>query len=122
MWQLWSPDWRFDSATFDRTAEAFDNPDFVDVVIHSYRHRFAYAPGDPAFEAIEQRLAAQPAIPVPTRVLHGGSDGVVPADQSERHARHFTGPCQRSVLPGIGHNLPQEAPDATVAAILGLLG
>ena len=69
LWQLWSPNWRFDDATFERTAASFDNPDFVEVVIHSYRHRFGWAPGDPGLEAIEERLAAMPHIGVPTIVL-----------------------------------------------------
>ena len=121
LWQLWSPNWRFDDATFERTAASFDNPDFVDVVIQSYRHRYGYAKGDPAFEEIERRLAAQPPIPVPTIVLHGGGDGVGPAEQSARHARHFTGFYRREVIPSVGHNLPQEAPEAVVEAIVELL-
>ncbi len=121
LWQLWSPSWRFADAVFQRSASAFDNADFVEVVIHSYRHRFGKVSGDPAAEAVERRLAAQPTINVPTIVLHGADDGVSPAELSERHRDHFTGEYQRSVLPGIGHNLPQEAPDATVAAIRMLL-
>jgi pimeloyl-ACP methyl ester carboxylesterase len=122
LWRLWSPGWAFDDLLFARTAASFANPDFVDVVIQSYRHRFGYAPGDPALDEVERRLAAQPAIPVPTVVLHGGDDGVTPAAQSERHARHFTGPYERRIVPGAGHNLPQETPGAMVAAVLGLLG
>lgn len=122
LWRLWSPTWRFDGATFDRTAESFDNPDFVDVVIQSYRHRFGYAPGDPTLDGIERRLAGQPTIPVRTCVLHGGDDGITPAEQSERHARFFTGPYERRVVPGVGHNLPQEAPGAVVEAVVQLLG
>ena len=76
LWRLWSPNWKFDDATYERTAKSFDNPDFVDIVIHSYRHRFGYAPGDPAFEAVERRLAAQPPITAPTIVLQGEGDGV----------------------------------------------
>src|SRR5207302_10714294 len=76
LWQEWSPTWRFDDATFDRTAPSFDNPDFVSVVIHSYRHRHGNAPGDGRLDAIEQRLAARPAITVPTVILHGGDDTV----------------------------------------------
>ncbi|MBC7799562.1 MAG: alpha/beta hydrolase, partial [Gemmatimonadaceae bacterium] len=120
LWQLWSPAWTFDDATFDRTAASFDNADFVDVVVHSYRHRFGYAPGDPAFDAIEQRLADRPPISVPSIVLHGDSDGVGPAVQSEQHGDHFTGPYARDVLPRIGHNVPQEAPEAFAAAVLRL--
>ena len=121
LWRLWSPSWAFDDATFERTAASFDNPDFVDVVVQSYRHRFGLAPGDPALAGIEQRLAGQPTITVPTVVLHGDDDGVGPAAQSERQGRHFTGPCTRQVVPGAGHNLPQEAPGSFALAVLGLL-
>ena len=121
LWRLWSPHWRFDDATYDRTAASFDNPDFVDVVIHSYRHRFGSAPGDPALAAIEQRLAAQPPIRVPTVVLHGGGDGVTPPEGSVGHARFFTGPFERRVIPMAGHNLPQEVPGPLVEAVLGLI-
>jgi len=121
LWRLWSPGWAFEDATFERTAASFDNPDFVDVVVQSYRHRFGLALGDPALAGIEQRLARQPAITVPTVALHGDNDGVSPAAQSERHARHFTGPYTRQVVPGAGHNLPQEAPGSFALAVLGLL-
>jgi pimeloyl-ACP methyl ester carboxylesterase len=117
LWQLWSPNWHFDDATFERTAVSFDNPDFVEVVIQSYRHRFGLAPGDPSLEAIEERLAAQPPIAVPTIVLHGACDGVSPPQGSKAHARHFTGPYQRRVVPVAGHFLPQEAPAALVEAL-----
>jgi pimeloyl-ACP methyl ester carboxylesterase len=121
IWRLWSPNWRFDDATFERSAVSFDNPDFVAVVIQSYRHRYGYAPGDPALIDIERRLAAQPTIGVPTIVLHGDGDGVGPAAGSEKHARHFTGSYARRVIPVVGHNLPQEAPEPTVTAILDLI-
>lgn len=121
LWRLWSPGWAFDDAVFERTAPAFDNPDFVDVVVHSYRHRFGHAPGDPALAGIEQRLARRPAIAVPTVALHGDDDGVGPAAESAGHARHFTGPYTRQVVPGVGHNLPQEAPGSFAMAVLGLL-
>jgi pimeloyl-ACP methyl ester carboxylesterase len=121
LWQLWSPEWRFDEATFERTAPAFDNPDFVDVVIQSYRHRYGYAKGDPALEPIEAELAKQPRIGVPTINLHGGADGVGPAPRDDNQARHFTGPYERRLLPGVGHNVPQEAPAATVAALRDLM-
>jgi pimeloyl-ACP methyl ester carboxylesterase len=120
IWSIWSPHWTFDDATFERSAVSFDNPDFVAVTIQSYRHRFGYAPGDPALEAIEQRLAAQPAITVPTIVLHGEASGIQPPESSEKHGRFFTGPYQRRVLPRIGHNLPQEAPQAVADAVLEL--
>ena len=115
--QLWSPNWRFDDATFERTAASFDNPDFVEVVIQSYRHRYGLAPGDPDLDGIEERLAAQPAIAVPTVVLHGAADGVSPPQSSEAHARFFTGPYQRRVVPVAGHFLPQEAPAAVIEAL-----
>jgi pimeloyl-ACP methyl ester carboxylesterase len=121
IWQLWSPNWRFDDTTYDRTAVSFDNPDFVDVVIHSYRHRFGYADGDPSLEAIERALAAKPRISVPTIVLHGDGSGLSPSESSLRHAAFFTGPYQRRVIPSVGHNLPQEAPNAFADAVLELV-
>ena len=122
LWRLWSPNWRFDEPTFERTAKSFDNPDFVDVAIQSYRHRYGYAAGDPALEAIERRLAQKPTIRVPTIVLHGEADGVTPAEQSEAHAKFFTGPYQRRLIPRAGHNLPQEEPQIFADAVLELLG
>lgn len=121
LWRLWSPHWRFDDATYERTAASFDNPDFVDVVIQSYRHRFGYASGDPALEAIEQCLAAQPPIPVPTVVLHGGGDGVTPPEGSAEHGRFFIGRYSRRVIPEAGHNLPQEEPGTVTEAVLTLV-
>jgi pimeloyl-ACP methyl ester carboxylesterase len=122
IWQIWSPDWAFDDATYENSAVSYDNPDFVAVTLQSYRHRFGYAAGDPALEPIERRLAAQPAIAVPTIVLHGASSGIQPPEASEKHTRFFAGPCQRRVLPKIGHNLPQEAPRAFADAVLELVG
>jgi len=113
--------WAFDEATYDRTAASFDNPDFVDVVIHSYRCRYGYADGDPDLEPIEQPLAAQPKISVPTIVLHGDGSGLSPPESSLPHAAFFTGPYQRRVIPTAGHNLPQEAPNAVVDAVLELI-
>jgi len=121
LWRLWSPNWRFDDSTYNRTAASFDNEDFVDVVIHSYRHRFGWAPGDAALEAIEERLAAMPPIDVPTVVLHGGADGVAPVQGTERHARFFSGPYVHRVIPDAGHFLAWEAPDAIVAAVRELV-
>jgi pimeloyl-ACP methyl ester carboxylesterase len=122
IWQIWSPDWTFDDATYEKSAASFDNPDFVAVTIQSYRHRFGYAAGDPTLEPIEQHLAAQPAITVPTIVLHGASSGIQPPAGSQPHARLFAGPYQRRVLPKIGHNLPQEAPRVVADAVLELAG
>jgi pimeloyl-ACP methyl ester carboxylesterase len=121
LWQLWSPNWQFDEATYARTARSFDNADFVEVVIHSYRHRFGYAAGDPALEAVEQRLAAQPVIGVPTTVLHGAGNGVSRPDSSAQQARCFSGPYERRVIPVVGHNIPQEAPSVMAQAVLDML-
>ncbi len=121
LWRLWSPTWRFDDTAYARTAAAFDNPDFVAVVIHSYRHRFGLAPGDPAVEDTERRLAGQPPITVPTVSLHGSDNGVSPPVTSEGHARFFTGPYERRLIPGVGHNLPQEAPGDFADAVLRLV-
>jgi pimeloyl-ACP methyl ester carboxylesterase len=121
LWHLWSPSWRFEDATYDRTASSFNNPDFVAVVIHSYRHRFGLVPGDPVVEDTEHRLTAHPAISVPTIVLHGSDNGVAPPGISERHERFFTGPYERRVVPGIGHNVPQEAPQQFATAVLSLI-
>src|SRR5579872_1932529 len=121
LWKLWSPNWNFDEATYQRTGESFENPDFVDVVIQSYRHRYGNAPGDPALEPIEQLLAEQPKIAVPTIVLHGAADGVGPPENSERHSHHFTSRYERRVIPVAGHFLPNETPDAVVQAVLDLL-
>lgn len=120
LWRLWSPNWAFDDETFDRTAASWDNPDYVEVVVHSYRHRYAAAPGDPALEAIERRLAARPRIAVPTVVLDGEADGVAPSAAGDRHAAMFTGPYRRVLVPRAGHFLPREAPEAVVDAVLSL--
>jgi pimeloyl-ACP methyl ester carboxylesterase len=121
LWRLWSPNWKFDDATYDRTAKSFDNPDFVDVVIHSYRHRFGYAPGDPAFEAIERQLAMQPAISVPTIAIQGEGDGVNVAGPQPVQQRFFTGRFERRMVPVIGHDVPQEAPAETAKAVLEVI-
>jgi pimeloyl-ACP methyl ester carboxylesterase len=117
LWELWSPNYRFSDADYAKTAAAFDNPDFVAVVIQSYRHRYGNAPGDPRYEAVEARLAERPPISVPTVVLHGEADGVGPSAGSEGHARFFTGGYRREVIPVAGHFLPREAPDKVVAAL-----
>lgn len=121
LWQLWSPTWRFDDATFARSAPAFDNPDFVDVVIQSYRHRFGLVPGDPAYAEIEARLAAQPAITVPTLTFDGADDGVRPPAPAAAHGHRFTGPRTHTVVPGVGHNMPQEVPSIFADAVLSLI-
>lgn len=120
LWRLWSPTWAFDASTFEQTASAFDNPDFVEVVIHSYRHRFGAVAGDPALDAIESKLAAQPRITVPSMVLLGGDDGVDPPKTTDDNAAHFSGCYERRIITGAGHNLPQEKPEAFVDAVESL--
>ena len=121
LWRDWSPGWRFDDATFERAAVAFDNPDFVPVVIHSYRHRHGNAPSDPRFDAIERRLAERPRIEVPSMILHGRDDGVDVPRHSEKHPALFPGGTERRVIPDAGHFLPREQPGAVVEALLSLL-
>jgi pimeloyl-ACP methyl ester carboxylesterase len=121
LWRLWSPHWRFDDATYARSAASFDNPDFVAVVVHSYRHRFGLVPGDPALEDTERRLTAQPQIGVPAITLDGEGDGVTRAGGGRSHARHFSGRHERRVIPLVGHNLPQEAPREFTQAVLDLV-
>ena len=121
LWQEWSPTWRFDDATFDRPAASFDNPDFVPLVIHSYRHRHGNAPGDPRLDAIERRLAARPPITVPTTILHGGDDAVSPPGRSEGHLSLFPAGTERRVVAGVGHFMPREEPAAVVDALLKAL-
>jgi pimeloyl-ACP methyl ester carboxylesterase len=121
LWEEWSPAWDFDEATFDRTVTAHDNPDYVGVVIHSYRHRFGLAPGDPAYAGMQRRLASLPPIPVPSVTLDGDADGVLPADDGRASASKFTGRRIHRVVPGAGHNVPQEAPEAFAAAVMELI-
>ena len=120
LWQLWSPSWQFEEASYLRSAQSFDNPDFVEVTIHSYRHRFGLVPGDEALQSIEAQLATQPIIRVPTIVLHGRDDGVAPLEGSLRHQRFFSGRYERREIDKAGHNLPQEAPVAFAEAIMAL--
>jgi pimeloyl-ACP methyl ester carboxylesterase len=118
LWRMWSPNWAFDDATFEKTAPSFDNEDFIDVVLHSYRHRTDSVAGDPNYAFVEAQLAAKPRISVPTIVLQGADDNVTTAKSSDTHARYFTSDYQRRVLPGIGHNPPQEAPQAFADAVI----
>jgi pimeloyl-ACP methyl ester carboxylesterase len=117
LWQRNSPTWRFDEATLDRHTSAFDNPDYVDVVIHSYRHRLGLAAGYAPYEDVEKRLAALPAITVPTITLDGDADGVVPATDGKSTAAKFTGGRQHRVVSNVGHNLPEEAPKEFADAV-----
>jgi pimeloyl-ACP methyl ester carboxylesterase len=123
LWRDWSPGYRFDDTTFERTAVSFDNPDFVEVVIHSYRHRHGHAPGEPRFDAIERRLAARPPITVPTVILHGGDDGVSLSGATAEELARFPAGTARHVVAGAGHFLPREPTGvpAVVDALLTLL-
>jgi pimeloyl-ACP methyl ester carboxylesterase len=117
IWQLASPRWTFDDATFDRSAASFDNPDHVDIVIHNYRWRLGLAQGEPRYDEVETRLAAAPAISVPTITLEGDANGAPHPDPSA-YARKFSGRYEHRIITGgIGHNLPQEAPEAFTQAI-----
>jgi pimeloyl-ACP methyl ester carboxylesterase len=118
LWEQWSPDWDFDDATFDRSAAAHDNPDYVDVVIHSYRHRFGQAAGDPQYADLQRRLVPLPPITVPAATLDGDADGVLPASDGRASASKFTARRIHRVVPGAGHNVPQEAPEAFAAAVM----
>ncbi len=121
LWRLWSPNHRFAPGAWERTAASFDNPDFVEVVIQSYRHRYGVVPGDPALDAIEARLAQGPPIAVPAIVLDGAADGVGPAPQGDPDRARFTWPgYRRRLVPVAGHFLPREAPEAVVDALLEL--
>jgi len=124
LWQTWSPTWHFSDETYNRTAVSFDNPDFVDVVIHSYRHRYGNAPGEPRFKAMEQQLAERPKIQIPSIVLYGADDGIArpPAESPPAERAAFTSLRARRVVAGAGHFLPREKPDAVSSAMLELLG
>jgi pimeloyl-ACP methyl ester carboxylesterase len=117
IWRRNSPRWAFDVTDLDRAAQAFDNPDYVDVVIHSYRHRLGQATGAPEYAEVEAALGLTPAITVPAVTLDGTADGNFPATDGSPHAARFTGPRLHRQIPNAGHNLPQEAPDAFVTAI-----
>ncbi|SHN77075.1 alpha/beta fold hydrolase [Bradyrhizobium erythrophlei] len=121
LWRQWSPNWHFDEATFERTAAAFDNPDYVDVVIHSYRHRYGLVDGDPRYADLERRLAAQPVIAAPTITLDGDADGVNPPTDGTAHAAKFGRRVAHRVIPHAGHNLPQEEPEAFATAVMDVL-
>ena len=121
LWTSWSPGWHFDDATFARSAAAFENPDFIDVVIHSYRHRYGLVAGDPAYALLQDKLAALPPIGVPAITFDGADDGVMPIEGSAHHASHFTDARVHRVVPGCGHNMPQEAPRVFADAVLELI-
>lgn len=118
VWTRNSPKWNYTEADLDRAAETFVNPDYISVVTHVYRHRLLYAPGDPDYAEIETALLAQPPIPVPAVTLDGLDDGNFPATNGSSSAKYFTGPRVHHQVPGAGHNLPQEAPQAFIDAVI----
>jgi len=122
LWETWSPTWRFSDETFNRTAPSFDNPDFVDVVVHSYRHRMGNAPGEPRFLETEKRLAERPKINVPVITLYGANDGIArPAPQNPSERNQLPSLVARRVISGAGHFLPREKPEVVASAIVEVL-
>jgi pimeloyl-ACP methyl ester carboxylesterase len=116
LWTNNSPTWKFDDATFNRSAASFDNPDYVDIVIHNYRWRLGLAPGFAKYDEYEKRLATAPVISVPTITMDGDSNGIVPASDGKAYAAKFSGP-RSHVVVHAGHNVPQEAPQAFADAV-----
>jgi pimeloyl-ACP methyl ester carboxylesterase len=122
IWQIASPKWNFDDATFDRSAASFDNPDHVGIVIHNYRWRLGLAEGEPKYDDLEKRLAQAPIIAVPTITLEGDANGA-PHPEPSAYAKKFSGKyAHRTITGGIGHNLPQEAPQAFAQAVIDVDG
>jgi pimeloyl-ACP methyl ester carboxylesterase len=122
IWQIVSPHWNFDNATFERSAASFDNPDHVSIVIHNYRWRLGLAEGEPKYDELEMQLAKGPVITVPTITLEGDANGAPHADASS-YAKKFSGRYMHRVITGgIGHNLPQEAPQAFAQAVIDVAG
>ncbi|MFJ4468085.1 alpha/beta fold hydrolase [Streptomyces sp. NPDC089424] len=122
IWKFNSPTWDFDDATFERTAAAFSHPDYVAIVVHNYRWRLSLAAGDPRYDALEKRLAAAPAIGVPTITLDGEVDPFTPPGDGAAYRDKFTGKYAHRTLKGIGHNVPQEAPEAFAQAVIDVHG
>ena len=123
LWETWSPTWKFTDEEYNKTAVSFDNPDFVDVVIHSYRHRIRNAPGEPRFEEMERVLAQRPPIDVPTIVLHPTDDGVTgrPSTNAAADKANFSQLVDRRIVEGAGHFMPREKPEAVSTALLDVL-
>jgi pimeloyl-ACP methyl ester carboxylesterase len=124
LWDTWSPEWHYTDEAYARSAPSFDNPDFVDVVVHSYRHRVMNAPGEPRFLEMERRLAEQPPVTVPAIVLAPGATGLGgrPSPNATGDQRRFTNLVARRVVEGAGHDLPAHRPDAVAEALLELVG
>ena len=122
LWDTWAPDWNFSDEDFNRAASAFDNPDFVDIVIHSYRHRHKNALGEQRFLEAERQLAEQPRITVPSIVLLAGASGFGrPSDDASREEDRFPGMVARRIVEGAGHDVPTQRPDAVADALIELL-
>lgn len=121
LWKLWSPTWNFDDSTFSGSIQTFENPDFADIVAHSYRHRFNLVAGDPAYGEIEARLALQPVIQVPSIILEGKDDGVDPPMPFDLDRPHFVGRYEKILVSNAGHNLPQEVPEQYAEAVMRLV-
>jgi pimeloyl-ACP methyl ester carboxylesterase len=121
LWSNWSPTWKFTGETFEATAASFSNPDFVAIVVHSYRHRYGLAKGDPKFEPIEKELQKLPTIKIPAIVLDAEADGVEPIAGTGKDEKYFQGGYERRIAKGIGHNLPQEDPTEFAHALLSFI-
>ena len=122
LWETWAPTWTYTDETFNRSAPSFDNPDFVDIVVHSYRHRHMNAPGEERFIEVERKLAVGPPITVPSIVLRGGDSGLgAPSEDPSEDERNFTNLVARRIVAGAGHDLPVQRPDAVSEALLELL-
>jgi pimeloyl-ACP methyl ester carboxylesterase len=124
LWDTWSPQWQYTDEAYGRSAPSFDNPDFVDVVVHSYRHRLVNAPGEARFLEVERRLAEQPSVDVPAIVLAPGATGLGgrPSENPAGDQRRFTKLVARRIIEGAGHDLPAHRPDAVADALLELVG
>ena len=121
MWSTWSPSWNYDDATYNLSSPSFENNDFTDVVIHSYRHRFGLVNGDPKYDSIEQQLTKQPPIKVPSITIDGASDGVTGLSNPKKLEEKFLHHKNHKILQNVGHNVPQENPNEFAKAILELL-
>jgi pimeloyl-ACP methyl ester carboxylesterase len=122
LWREWSPKWDFSPAEFERTAAAFENPDWVDTVVHNYRYRMGYAPGAPKYADLADRLAALPPVEVPAITVDGGAHGVLSASDGQAWTGRFLGPWEHRTVAGAGHNVPQEQPEEFAEAVLAVLG
>ena len=120
LWETWSPGWHFDDKTFEETAKSFDNPDFVNIAMHSYRHRWGNATGDPYYNSLETVFAEMPRITIPTIIIHGEDDGATLPEASAHKEHYFTNTYTRRVLANVGHFVQRERPDLVIKAILEL--